>query len=150
LARSANCAASASVHGGGQGTQKALGILRQLGIDTSRTERWPQVDAALKIRNCLMHASGLLEESRDKDELRRLVKSRSYFSPAHRKRITERDGGYVAIVQTSLGERLQITNDYSWLVGSYLYSYYEELCNAGQMKFGWPQTEGEPDSELPG
>lgn len=59
----------------GQGINKVFSFLKTCNIELNKLILWPQIDAAIKIRNCLMHASGLLDWSRDEEELRRIVKS---------------------------------------------------------------------------
>jgi hypothetical protein len=89
----------------------------------TRLQLSTQVDAALKIRNCLMHASGLLAHSRDAEELRRILKSGTFLLREHRK-----EKGLLRIVETGVGQRLQVANDYPWLLSSYLRDFFLDLC----------------------
>jgi hypothetical protein len=68
----------------GKGITRWLTYLRRVGVDT-HLSLWPQVDAALKIRNCLMHAQGALRLSKDATEIQRIVKSRTFLDLRHRK-----------------------------------------------------------------
>ncbi len=116
------------INGRNQGVTRYLDYLRSLRVDTSAPALWPQVNAALKIRNCLMHASGLLTDSRDRVDLQRIVSGKIYLSTRHRSRSVEEEGHMVAILHTPFGERLQITNYYAWLQTSYLRDYFLDIC----------------------
>jgi len=114
----------------GSGITKWLTYLRRIGVDTSGIFLWPQVDAALKIRNCLAHAQGAIQLSKDETEIRRIVKSRTFLKAEHRKRASTHPPVEVEIVKSALGDRLEITNGYSWLAASYLRDYFSDLCLA--------------------
>ncbi len=114
----------------GQGIPRALEYLRHTGIEGTRLQLWTQVDAALKIRNCLMHASGFLTHSRDAKELRRILKSGTFLPQKHRK-----NKGIIQIVETDLGQRLQIANEYPWLLSSYLRDFFWDLCQLAKTSF---------------
>jgi hypothetical protein len=119
----------------GQGVQQSLRYLRALGINTAQPEYWPQIDAGLKIRHCLMHASGLLIHSREATELRRIVRSRTYLSQGHRRSVPDTDAD-VSIVTTPLGERVKIDNQYAWLLTAYARDYLVELKKATAVALG--------------
>jgi len=114
-----------------QGVRKVLKYLRQVGADPSQLVLWPQVDAALKIRNCFMHASGLLAWAREEQELRRIVQSRTYYSREQRQK-NKKKSLIVAIAETPLGDRIQITNEYPWWLTIYFRDYLVELCTLGK------------------
>jgi hypothetical protein len=117
----------------GQGVQRLLNYLRRLQIDPTQVTYWPQIDAGLKLRHCLMHANGLLLHSRQQRELRRIVQSRTYLAAAHRRSVPE-DNTHVTIVSSSLGERLKVHNQYPWILSSYVRDYVSVLGqNVGQM-----------------
>ncbi len=107
----------------GQGISRTFEYLRGTGIDHGSCRLWTQVDAALKIRNCLMHASGFLAQSRDEKDLRRILKSGTFLPREHR---NSKD--MVQIAETDLGQRLQITNEYPWLLCCYLRDFFLEMC----------------------
>jgi hypothetical protein len=110
----------------GNGVARSLAYLRRVGIDTNGIVPWPQVDAALKVRNCLVHAGGILQFSRDVLELRRIVKSQTFFTPKHRGTSSSRR---VRLIKSELGYRVSITNEYVFVVCAYLRDYFMALCD---------------------
>ncbi len=118
----------------GQGIARCLAFIRRIGIDANKIELWPQVDAAVKVRNCLMHARGILLYSRHACEIRRMVKNRTFLTREHRKAgVVGADAlPRVEIVRSRLGDWLEITNGYSWIVCGYLYNYLLSLCDASK------------------
>jgi hypothetical protein len=71
-----------------------------------------QMKAALSIRNCLIHAEGLLSWDKDEKSLRRIIKNGSYLSPYHleRQRKLNLTSDEVTVVADDLGDRIKITN----------------------------------------
>lgn len=118
----------------GKGVTSWLNYLHDhVGVDKSSIPPWSQVDAAFKIRNCLMHAQGAIQLSRDATEIRRIVASGTFLVDGHKKRLSANPVAEVEIKETVLGERLVISNGYSWLVGSYLRDYFSNLCQATEL-----------------
>lgn len=116
----------------GQGFAKVFSYLRSHGIDAQSLLHWPQADAAMRIRNCLTHANGILAYSRDETELRRIVASRTYLTRAHRVG-TPREGiPDITIAATELGDQLRIPDDYPFLATAYLRNSFMELCSAAK------------------
>lgn len=118
----------------GNGFDRLIEFFRKVGIATAELHLHEQVKTAFKIRNCLIHASGVLECSRDSDSLREIVKSGKYLSPLHRaasrKQGGENDDVYIQEQTTAIGSQLVIRNDYCHILCSYLMSYFTELCRA--------------------
>lgn len=114
----------------GQGVQRVFKFLKTCGIKPDSIRLWPQIDAAIKIRNCLSHASGLLEWSRDEKELRRIVKSGNFLCKDNRKGYQEVHGGLdqVIIYASGFGDRIQISNNYAFLSCAYYRDFFIELC----------------------
>ncbi|WP_337171389.1 hypothetical protein [Gemmatimonas aurantiaca] len=111
----------------GQGLQRSLNTLSKLGVSTSRQELWPQVNAALKIRHCQMHAGGLLNESRDAGALRQIVRTKAFLQAAHRKSVSNAEA-YVVVTSSQHGDQLRISNEYSWIATAYARDYFLALC----------------------
>ncbi len=124
----------------GQGVQWLLSYFRRMGIDTAAFVLWPQVNASLKIRHCLMHASGLLAYSRDEVAIRQIVTSRTFLARAHRDRTRSLGDPMVVIAATPFGERLEITNYYAWLQTAYLRDYFLALCGEAEGVMHQPST----------
>jgi hypothetical protein len=112
----------------GQGLGRGLAYLRGLGCRPEGLPLWPQIDAALKIRHSLMHTGGVLVHCRDEQELRRLERSGCYLAPTHRGKVRTRDDLLVWITESPLGERLQVSNTYAFLVSAYCRDYFMSLC----------------------
>ncbi len=91
-----------------------------------------QVEAALSIRNCLIHAEGLLSWDKNEESLRRIIGKGTYLSPFHleRRKKLGRAINEVVIVTDDLGDRIKIDNDYPFVVTTYGQSY---LMAAAQM-----------------
>jgi hypothetical protein len=115
----------------GIGISRWFKYLSNVGVNWSAVTFCQQVQAALKIRNCLFHASGLLASSRDEAELRKLVSDATYLSPEHRRRrrALQAEFGEVAVALGPLGDQLKITNRYPWLVSYYVREYFVALCD---------------------
>lgn len=114
----------------GQGVSKLLAYFKGCGVAPESQPLHDQVMAALKIRNCLMHASGMLSWSKDAPELRRIVKTMSFLSPEHRQRRKKHADRppLVNVVSSSLGDRIVVQNIYSHVLCSYLIQYFMSLC----------------------
>jgi len=114
----------------GRGNSRLSNYFKHVGINCSSIELYHQVDAALKIRNCLVHASGILDWSKENNVLRQIYKSGTFLSKEHR-RLRKSNGSAlneISIVKSELGERIQITNEYSWLSCWYFRDYFLGLC----------------------
>ena len=70
----------------GSGINRIFAYFRNINIDVERIDLFHQIDAAIKVRNCLSHASGILSWSRDETELRRIQRSGTYLSHEDRLR----------------------------------------------------------------
>jgi hypothetical protein len=114
----------------GQGVQRLFNFFKACGIKPDSISLWPQIDAAIKIRNCLTHASGLLEWSRDNKELRRIVNSGTFLSKDNREKYKKVIGDLdqVTIYVSGFGDRIQISNNYSWISYAYYRDFFIELC----------------------
>lgn len=115
----------------GQGVQRIFNFLKACKIKPGSICLWPQIDAAIKIRNCLTHASGLLEWSRDDKELRRIVNSGTFLSKDNRKSYQKVYGNldHVKIYASVFGDRIQISNTYAWISCAYYRDFLIELCD---------------------
>jgi hypothetical protein len=125
----------------GQGVYRSLEYLRRMGVGTTHSQFSTPVDAALKIRNCLVHASGFLSYSREEEELKRIVKSRTFLVGKHR---NAKDDDPVRIIQSDLGVRLHITNEYPWLLSMYLRDFFLELCRLAESRPQGTSPNGNP------
>lgn len=123
----------------GVGVHRLLKFLRRFDVDLDGSKFCKQAIAAIKIRNCLVHANGVVSHmGRDRADLYRIVASHEYVS---RRRFdgSERswppEEGHVRIVETGLGDQLVIDNEYSWVSSCYFHFGFGDLLD---------QTRGEP------
>src|SRR5262249_19559884 len=126
----------------GQGVARLFNYLRSLDIVAGKLPLYEQIQAAIKIRNCLAHASGMLPWSRDEKELRRLTVSGTYLTKEHRDMRHAQGGVYdeVVVSESPLGDRLQVTNEYSHIVAYYTRKYLIDLCGTASQKCGQAQS----------
>lgn len=120
----------------GQGVTKLFNYLRTLAVHPEEVPLYEQVQAAIKVRNCLSHASGMLAWSRDETELRRLQAGGTYLSKEHRDMRAAQGGTYdeILVTESPLGDRLQVKNEYSFVVATYLREYSIALCGIANEK----------------
>lgn len=122
----------------GQGVTKLFEYFKKINLLPHEVPLYDQVQAALKIRNCLMHSSGMLAWDRHEDDLRRTLSSRTYLSSEDRNRRKSigKISNEVFINESTVGDRLQVDNMYSFIVSCYLRDYFLNLCESAIKKFG--------------
>lgn len=105
----------------GQGQSRIHSFLKLIGISYSNLETYAAVEAAISIRNCLMHCNGVLDWSRDSLKLRDLVARGRYLSKEHRDRRFQIGLGFdeVSIIVSPFGDKLRIDNSYAHLAAHY-------------------------------
>ncbi len=115
-----------------RGVAEHLKATKAYGAEPYEAKYYEQVLTAISIRNCLMHAKGLLASSRQADALRTRISHCKFLSSDLKKRRSEREGpsarSEVTIEGTGVGERLVVTNDYAHLACHYLGEYFCALC----------------------
>jgi hypothetical protein len=115
-----------------RGVADHLKATKAYGAEPYDAKYYEQVLTAISIRNCLMHAKGLLAAFRQADALRTRISHCKFLSSDLRKRRSERERSSVrdevTIEGTGLGEQLVITNDYAHLACSYMRDYFCALC----------------------
>ncbi len=115
----------------GRSVRQLLRSLNAIAISYSELPFWEQVDTALKLRNCLVHASGVISWSRQDAELRSVVSSGAFLTSDHRERQIRHHGKLVdvAIVPSRFGDRIVISNDYAYIATVYYRDYFLALCS---------------------
>lgn len=116
----------------GQGLSKLFTFFKYCGLSLETAPLHEQIVAALKIRNCLMHASGMLYWSKEAAELQRIVNTMSFLSSDHRQRRKQLKDAepLVNIVQSGLGKRVVVQNMYNHVLCGYLSQYFVSLCES--------------------
>jgi len=119
----------------GQGISRIFKFYSLVGIEYVSLPFFEQIDCALKIRNCLVHAEGLLSWSRDEVALRRSVRDRIFVDPGRRlKRDASRSNPReVSIVSDTTGDRIRVTNDYAFDVVWYAKNYFIAASEAAHL-----------------
>ncbi|SEJ39023.1 hypothetical protein SAMN05216201_1082 [Pseudomonas linyingensis] len=125
----------------GQGVSRLFRFFRLVGMSPEQVFLHEQVQAAIKIRNCLTHASGMLAWSRESCDLRRIQSAGAYLSPEHRRMRLDRGSRFdeVLVGESAFGDRLVVDNRYSHVLCSYLHTYYSALCEAAKSVFSSPE-----------
>ncbi|MBD1872048.1 hypothetical protein H6F75_01005 [Nodosilinea sp. FACHB-131] len=111
----------------GQGSMRIFKYLRALSVQPENLDLWLQVQSAIKIRNCFVHACGILSWSRDKTEIQNIYKNKLFLSREHREKHNFAFDE-VTIFTTDFGERLEINNMYAWKLSFYFRDFFVELC----------------------
>lgn len=121
----------------GNGISRLFAYFRQVGVKPENVPLYEQIQAAIKIRNCLAHASGMLSWSREIVDLRRIQSTGAYLSVEHRNRRQKLGLEFdeVFIEQSKVGERLYVKNEYCHILCFYLISYYSGLCELSSISF---------------
>jgi len=119
----------------GKGINRIFNFLKSVGVEIENIDLFHQVVAAVKIRNCLSHASGILSWSKEEKELKRIQKDGLYLSKHHREMRKSKDGEFdeVRVVVAGFGERLQVENMYAFLLASYLRDFFIGSCQAASL-----------------
>jgi len=114
----------------GSGINRLFAYLKALGYDPAQVMPYDQVRAALTIRNCLMHANGLLSWAREHQAIREIVSKRTHLDPKTRSRCEASGYGlsHVRLDDSPLGERLVIENLYVHTCCGYLRDYFVSIC----------------------
>lgn len=109
----------------GRGIQRIFGFFSDAGLKHFDLDYSLQINSALKIRNCLIHAEGILSWDKDESSIRRIVAKGTFLSQVHRDRLNKlgRPIDEVIIADSDIGERIRISNEYSHVVSTYARSY---------------------------
>lgn len=121
----------------GQGISRLFKFLRLAGILPERLPLYLQVQAAIKIRNCLTHASGVLDWSRENNDLRKIQSTGTYLSPEHQSMRLDKGRKFdeVIIGESAHGDRLIVNNQYCHVLCSYLHTHFSALCENASVMF---------------
>jgi hypothetical protein len=114
----------------GRGTSRIFAFLQKSGIRHFDLSYASEIQISLRIRNCLIHAEGLLELDKDEKALRRIVKKGRYLSAGHleRRQRLGRAPDEVSIVPSELGDRIKIDNEYPFVVTTYGRDFLIAAC----------------------
>jgi hypothetical protein len=100
--------------------------IRNMGVELSRVPFDRQILAAIGIRNCLVHANGVLAWSSSEAKIRNIITTLEFLSPRTVGRLKERNenSNHVVIEDSPVGERIRISNDYAHLVAGFARDHF--------------------------
>lgn len=126
----------------GQGITKLFKYFSVAKIQWQAALDAEQVNAILKIRNCLSHANGILKWSRDSISVSQAVTSRSFLPKEVRKGLSQSDEAFqrVKIVEGAMGKQVLITNGYAHIATEYLRNHFVDLCHRTEERLALSKT----------
>lgn len=116
----------------GTGSRGLLQSLRPACGDVEGLLEYHLIDAALLIRNTLIHNAGSLDRSRQSERLISIIEAQSYV----RKPLDGRSRGEgenspeIRIESYGVSRRIVVPNMYAWLVTAYYRDFFVRLCAA--------------------
>lgn len=116
---------------GSAGFNKHLAACRDFGILPEKSPYYPQVLAIVEVRNCLMHANGILDASKKRTQIKAIVSERMYVDSELR-RYWKKNGilskDNIWIEETEYGDKLDIDNLFSYHCTYFLREFAIGLC----------------------
>jgi hypothetical protein len=112
------------------GIRQHLRALKNFNVDPAVAPYYEEILVAITLRNCLMHAGGLLSASREADKIRGIVARRAFLGREIKQKRKGKTVDDVVIKITNNGERVQISNSYSHISCTYFREYIIGLCKA--------------------
>lgn len=109
----------------GRGVSRIFRFLSIAGVNHIDLDYVRQVEAAIMIRNCLIHAEGLLSWDKNEKSLRRIISKATYLSEDHlqRRKNLGREPDEVVVFADDFGDRIEIDNAYPHVVTTYVRGY---------------------------
>ena len=106
--------------------------LQDLGIDldVANFEYLKEIRAAVRIRNALMHASGLLQVCRDRVGIMHIIDNYLYLHESDRRKTIIDDKRHIIhVVPTESGEQIIVGSLYAWRLAFYCRELIQLLCD---------------------
>lgn len=121
----------------GSGINKLFKYFRQRNINLETIDKFTQIQASIKIRNCFFHASGLLSWSKDDIELQNIVKNKTYYTRGFCDNFDDETAKKwnIKIKTLDMGEQLELTHNYTFILTSYVKDFLRELCHVLSGKY---------------
>lgn len=114
----------------GMGLEKMYNHLRGVGIDLNKAKHYQAISSAFTFRNCLIHCGGVLQLSREREKIKRILSQRQHLSGVARqnsKNPNHEVNNIAFIGDGNFGERLLINNDYAYAVSCYASEYFSSV-----------------------
>ncbi|NNJ12126.1 hypothetical protein EKD04_017485 [Chloroflexales bacterium ZM16-3] len=125
---------------GGQIEKYLIFLGRLCGVSISNLTLLPQMDVLTKIRDCIVHTSGFIGDSRDEKDLRNAITSKRFLSQEDiqwrkEKGIqNKKEEGEIQVIKAELGDRLWIELDYSHTCCSYAKDFVDNIHKLVDLK----------------
>ncbi|WP_454004166.1 hypothetical protein [Alcaligenes sp. Marseille-Q7550] len=112
----------------GIGIEKIFNYFRRIGIAPEKIIMYEQIKSSQKIRNCLMHAGGMLQLSKEAEAIRAIIEKKAYLCEADRTRYKNNENPeIVSIGYYFIGEKVSIDKKYPHILCSYISRYIQVL-----------------------
>lgn len=115
----------------GNGCERFFRFLKVAGFDPYDAHLYNQVNAALTIRNAMLHANGDLRLSREREKIESIANKRLFMDPDRRKKgldVPDEWGRHEVSISAD-GNQLDINNFYSYRATSYYRDYLLDVCD---------------------
>jgi hypothetical protein len=113
----------------GNGLKRFLEFLKsEYAIQYEKSEAWELASSALTIRNCIVHSFGIIDHSRDKEEIRQIIKAKRYLEKDQRKNGKPGLAEIKTITKDLIGDQIMIGSYYPWLVTGFLMDLFIHCC----------------------
>jgi hypothetical protein len=108
----------------GSGIDRYMTYLERIAmVKRYDVQYWEQIAALQKIRNCIVHTAGVIEESRDAGALKHIIASGVYLAPEKKFKggapRPNAPSALLAIAEGTDGDQLIVKPHYPWLVAVY-------------------------------
>lgn len=115
----------------GTGINKLFKYFRRRNINLEKIDKFAQIQASIKIRNCFFHASGILVWSKDTIELQNIIKNKTYYTNGFGASFNNEEAKKwdITIKESDLGQQLELTHNYTFILTSYVRDFLKELCH---------------------
>ena len=115
----------------GQGYSKCSNFLKKIGIRRSSLPHFREAEAAIVIRNCLMHAGGVLELSKDRDRIKQIANNDDHLTDYTRSYNIKNKERFarLEIAEDDTGSKLVVPNEYAHIAAAVLRDHLISVAN---------------------
>jgi hypothetical protein len=99
----------------GNGVERYFRYMRSHNIRPENIDLHSETEAIIRLRNCIYHANGMLELSRDSAHLRKIVDEKLYFEPVNQVGTRRKDHKPLAFITNGkFGEQVRVEKLLEW------------------------------------
>jgi hypothetical protein len=99
----------------GNGIERYYSFMRASGVSPESIKLYSETDALIRLRNCIYHASGLLEMSREARLIERIVEKQLYFESVNQAGTKRREHDPLAIIiDSKIGKQVRLAELMGW------------------------------------